>query len=43
MKRAFSAIDLPARPTKPREAGISMMIDWGIPPAGQQDRMSLAA
>lgn len=43
MKRAFSAIDLPARPAKPREAGISMMIDWGIPPAAQQDTMSLSA
>lgn len=43
MKRAFSSIDLPARPAKPRTGGISMMIDWGIPIGAQRDRLNLAA
>ena len=43
MKRAFTTIELPARPPKPRDSGLSMMIDWGIPPAAQLDTLSLAA
>ena len=43
MKRAFSTIELPVRPAKPRDAGVSMMIDWGIPPAAQQDILGLSA
>jgi phosphosulfolactate synthase len=42
MKRAFSAIDLPARPAKPRPAGVSMMIDWGLPLGAQADTLALA-
>jgi phosphosulfolactate synthase len=37
MKRAFSMIDLPAHPAKPRETGVTMMIDWGLPPTNQAD------
>ena len=37
MNRAFSQIDIPSRPGKPRETGITMMIDWGIPPHTQND------
>ena len=43
MKRAFSAIDIPSRPTKPRSQGVSMMIDWGIPLGAQGDTLALAA
>ena len=43
MKREFSTIDLSVRPAKPRDGGISMMIDWGIPIEAQRDRLNLAA
>jgi len=43
MKRAFSALDIPARPAKPRPEGVSMMIDWGLPPGAQQDVLGFAA
>ena len=43
MKRAFSTIELPPRPAKPRSEGISMMIDWGIPSAGQRDVLGLSS
>jgi phosphosulfolactate synthase len=34
--------DLPSRPKKPREQGITMMIDWGIGLRHQQDYLDLA-
>ena len=43
MKRAFSMIELPERPLKPRETALTMMIDWGLPPATQQDTLDFAA
>jgi phosphosulfolactate synthase len=43
MKRAFSTIDIPTRPPKPRDAGVSMMIDWGLPPGAQRDILGFAA
>lgn len=42
MKRAFSMIDIPSRSSKPRNTGISMMIDWGLPPGNQQEILDLA-
>ena len=40
---AFSFLqDLPSRPKKPREHGITMMIDWGIGLRLQQDYLELA-
>lgn len=43
MKRAFSTIDIPTRPPKPRDAGVSMMIDWGLPPGTQREILGFAA
>lgn len=43
MQRAFSAIDIPIRPTKPRSAGLTMMIDWGLPPATQREMLEFTA
>ena len=43
MKRAFSMIEIPERPAKPRETGLTMMIDWGIPPTAQRDTLDFAA
>lgn len=43
MKRAFSQIDIPSRPAKPRSEGVTMMIDWGLPPASQQDILGFSA
>jgi hypothetical protein len=34
--------DLPSRPKKPREHGITMMIDWGIGLRHQQDYLDSA-
>ncbi|NJN81575.1 MAG: hypothetical protein HC802_04340 [Caldilineaceae bacterium] len=42
MTRAFSMIDIPTRPVKPRQMGLTMMIDWGIPLTAQQDTLALA-
>ena len=34
---AFSGIPVPERPMKPRERGLTMMIDWGLPLGLQKD------
>ena len=34
---AFSNLSLPDRGNKPRSRGLTMMIDWGIPPGHQAD------
>jgi len=34
---AFSGIPVSSRPEKPREKGLTMLIDWGIGPGGQED------
>jgi phosphosulfolactate synthase len=36
---SFDSFPLPARQTKPRTLGLSMMIDWGLGPAQQQDTL----
>lgn len=41
-ERAFAAIAPPARPAKPRRRGLSALIDWGLPPASQQDLLDFA-
>ncbi len=42
-KRAFASIDLPPRGQKPREKGITMVIDWGMGLTQQNDLMEMAA
>lgn len=39
---AFADIPIPARQEKPRTSGLTMMIDWGIPPAQQADIIASA-
>ena len=39
---AFSSIPLPQRQDKPRTRGITMMIDWGLPPGHQKDVVDTA-
>ena len=34
---AFSGIPVHPRPEKPRESGLTMLIDWGIGPGSQED------
>lgn len=41
-QRAFAAIAPAERPGKPRQRGLTMMIDWGLPPAAQQDLLGFA-
>ena len=43
LKRAFSTIKIPSRSAKPRTSGLTMMIDWGLPPGTQQDILGLAS
>lgn len=43
MQRAFSAIELAARAQKPRDHGLTMMIDWGLGPAAQKDILTLSS
>ena len=51
IETAFSAIPLPARQAKPRDRGITMMIDWGLPvglqlvgrPRGEAELLRFAA
>jgi phosphosulfolactate synthase len=39
---AFPDVTIPVGPAKPRERGITMMIDWGLPLAAQEDLLRLA-
>jgi len=43
MSRAFQAIRIPARPPKPRQRGLTMLIDWGSGQREIEDRLELAA
>jgi phosphosulfolactate synthase len=43
MKRAFSTIEIPNRPAKPRTKGMTMMVDWGLPPGAQRDMLGFAS
>jgi phosphosulfolactate synthase len=43
MARAFRSIDIPPRPPKPRERGITMLIDWGIGLRAVEDLLDMAA
>jgi phosphosulfolactate synthase len=40
--RAFTFMDIPSRPGKPRECGMTMMIDWGIGVERQRDILDIA-
>ena len=40
--RAFATVAPAARSDKPRRRGLSVMIDWGLPPAAQQDLLDFA-
>jgi phosphosulfolactate synthase len=42
-EKAFAQIRIPERPTKPREAGLTMLIDWGMGPAAQADCLAVGA
>lgn len=42
MSRAFEAIRVPARPPKPRERGLTMLIDWGSGQRAVEDRLEVA-
>lgn len=39
---AFAAFEMPGRQDKPRTRGLSMMIDWGMGPARQEDAVRSA-
>jgi len=41
--RAFRKIVIPRRAEKPREMGITMLIDWGIGPAAQTDWLEIGS
>ena len=40
--RAFRGMKIPSRPSKPRETGITMMIDWGLGVQRQKDLLDIA-
>jgi phosphosulfolactate synthase len=40
---AFSTIAVPDRPAKPRQSGITMLIDWGLGLAAQADALAIGA
>jgi len=42
-EKAFSEISVPQRAGKPREAGITMLIDWGLGLAAQGDCLEIGA
>ena len=37
IETAFASVALPERDGKPRNQGLTMMIDWGLPVAHQKD------
>jgi len=41
MEKAFTFVPIPARSAKPRETGVTMMIDWNLGPIKQSDLMKL--
>lgn len=43
MKRAFSMMEIPGRSPKPRTEGVTMMVDWGLPPGAQRDILGFAS
>lgn len=43
MSRGFASIPLPSRPPKPRERGITMVIDWGIGLQATGDHLAMGA
>jgi phosphosulfolactate synthase len=40
---AFAEVPIPARPTKPRQSGLTMMADWGLGRSAQADLLDIAA
>ncbi len=40
---AFSGIPVSSRPEKPRESGLTMLIDWGIGPAAEEDLLKTSS
>jgi len=43
MGRAFTSIPLPPRGAKPRERGVTMLIDWGLGLRATRDHLQMAA
>ncbi len=41
--RAFAGVPLPQRPGKPRNLGVTMMIEWGLPLGAQADVLELCS
>jgi phosphosulfolactate synthase len=41
--KAFDVIEIPDRPAKPRNAGLTMLIDWGLGPSAQADCLHIGA
>ncbi len=42
-EKAYAKITTPERPGKPRETGITMLIDWGFAPGHQEDLLQMGA
>ncbi len=43
MKRAFEFLNVPQRPPKPRQSGMTMMVDWWLPVGLQRDLLQAQA
>jgi len=43
MRRAFEEIPIPDRPSKPRQAGLTMIADWGLGRSAQADILDIGA
>ncbi len=41
--QAFEGTTIPDRPAKPRQAGLTMLIDWGLAGAAQADWLEIGA
>lgn len=41
MEKAFNNISFPDRPGKPRQSGLTMLVDWGLGPAAQADCLAI--
>lgn len=41
-ERAFDIVELPSRPTKPRDRGLTMAVDWGLGLNAQRDYLEAA-
>lgn len=42
-EKAFAQVKIPERPAKPRQAGLTMLVDWGLGAAAQADCLEIGA